>query len=37
MEDSGSLPIEMDVSEMNMYDVIDVFPYEGVAKRHGCG
>jgi len=35
MEDSGSLPIEMDVSQMNMYDVIDVFPYEGVAKRHG--
>lgn len=35
MEDSGALPIEMDVSELAMGDVIDVFPYEGVAKRHG--
>ncbi len=34
MEDSGALPIEMDVSKMAMGDVIDVFPYEGVAKRH---
>jgi aconitate hydratase 2/2-methylisocitrate dehydratase len=35
MEDSGALPIEMDVSNMHMGDVVDVFPYEGVAKRHG--
>jgi len=35
MEDSGSLPIEMDVSAMAMGDVIDVYPYEGVAKRNG--
>jgi len=35
MEDSGALPIEMDVSEMAMGDVIDIFPYEGVVKRHG--
>jgi aconitate hydratase 2/2-methylisocitrate dehydratase len=35
MEDSGALPIEMDVSKMEMGDVIDVFPYEGVVKRHG--
>ena len=35
MEDSGALPIEMDVSKMKMGDVIDVFPYEGVVKRHG--
>ncbi len=34
LEDSGSLPIEMDVSKMAMGDVIDVYPYEGVAKRH---
>jgi len=32
MEDSGALPIEMDVSNMHMGDVVDVFPYEGVAK-----
>jgi len=25
----------MDVSNMNMGDVIDIFPYEGVVKRHG--
>lgn len=34
LEDSGSLPIEMDVSKMAMGDVIDVYPYEGVVKRH---
>ncbi|MCB1619851.1 MAG: bifunctional aconitate hydratase 2/2-methylisocitrate dehydratase [Thiothrix sp.] len=35
MEDAGALPIEMDVSKMAMGDVIDVYPYEGVVKRHG--
>ena len=35
MEDAGALPIEMDVSKMEMGDVIDVFPFEGVVKRHG--
>eukprot|EP00948_MAST-09A_sp_MAST-9A-sp1_P002523 g2523.t1 len=35
MEDSGALPIEMPVDELNMGDVIDIFPYEGVTKRHG--
>jgi aconitate hydratase 2/2-methylisocitrate dehydratase len=35
MEDAGALPIEMDVSGMAMNDVIDIWPYEGVAKRHG--
>ena len=35
MEDSGALPIEMDVAKMEMGDVIDVYPYEGVVKRHG--
>ncbi len=29
MEDSGALPIECDVTKMNMGDVITVFPYEG--------
>ena len=32
MEDAGALPIEMDVTQMNMGDVIDVYPFEGVAK-----
>lgn len=35
MEDAGALPIEMDVSQMQMGDVIDVYPYQGVVKRHG--
>ena len=35
MEDSGALPIEMDVSRMEMGDVIDVYPYEGRVCRHG--
>lgn len=35
MEDSGALPIELDVSNMNMGDEIDVYPYEGVVKKHG--
>lgn len=35
MEDAGALPIEMDVAKMEMGDVIDVYPYQGVAKRHG--
>ena len=35
MEDAGALPLEMDVAQMNMGDVIDVYPFEGVAKRHG--
>eukprot|EP00929_Paragymnodinium_shiwhaense_P082677 TRINITY_DN436_c0_g1_i2.p1 TRINITY_DN436_c0_g1~~TRINITY_DN436_c0_g1_i2.p1 ORF type:complete len:908 (-),score=303.04 TRINITY_DN436_c0_g1_i2:460-3183(-) len=34
-EDSGALPIEVDVSNMNMGDVIDVYVKEGVVKRHG--
>ena len=35
MEDSGALPIELDVSAMNMGDVVDIYPYEGKACRHG--
>ncbi len=34
MEDAGALPIEMDVSKMAMGDVIDIYPFEGVTKRH---
>jgi len=34
MEDSGALPIECDVSKLQMGDVIDIYPYEGVIKRH---
>lgn len=36
MEDSGALPIELDVQEMNMGDVITVYPHEGkVTKEDG--
>ncbi|WP_448212917.1 bifunctional aconitate hydratase 2/2-methylisocitrate dehydratase [Colwellia sp. MEBiC06753] len=35
MEDSGALPIELDVQAMNMGDIIDIYPYEGVVKRGG--
>lgn len=35
MEDSGALPIEMDVSELNMGDVIDVYPFEGKVCKAG--
>eukprot|EP00924_Labyrinthula_sp_SR-Ha-C_P010283 snap_masked-scaffold_23-processed-gene-2.22-mRNA-1 protein AED:0.04 eAED:0.04 QI:0/-1/0/1/-1/1/1/0/899 len=33
MEDSGALPLEMDVSNLNMGDLIDVYPYEGKVVR----
>ena len=33
MEDSGALPIEMDVSKLNTGDVIDIYPYQGVVKN----
>ena len=34
LEDAGALPIEMDVSGIEMGDVIGIYPYEGVARRH---
>ncbi|MFT6985116.1 MAG: aconitate hydratase 2/2-methylisocitrate dehydratase [Psychromonas sp.] len=37
MEDSGALPIEMDVSALNMGDVIDIYPYQGVVKNNATG
>ncbi|MEI6897497.1 MAG: bifunctional aconitate hydratase 2/2-methylisocitrate dehydratase [Psychromonas sp.] len=33
MEDSGALPIEMDVSKLNTGDVIDIYPHQGVVKN----
>ncbi len=35
MEDAGALPIEFDVSELEMGDVIDVYPKAGKVTRHG--
>ncbi|MBP6645539.1 MAG: bifunctional aconitate hydratase 2/2-methylisocitrate dehydratase [Burkholderiaceae bacterium] len=34
-EDSGALPIEVDVSAFNMGDVIDVYPYDGKIEKDG--
>ncbi|MCG3729986.1 bifunctional aconitate hydratase 2/2-methylisocitrate dehydratase [Vibrio cincinnatiensis] len=37
MEDAGALPIEVDVSKLNMGDVIDIYPYEGKVCHHQTG
>ncbi|MCP9758262.1 bifunctional aconitate hydratase 2/2-methylisocitrate dehydratase [Aquitalea sp. S1-19] len=34
-EDSGSLPIEVDVSKLEMGDVIDIYPYDGKIEKDG--
>ncbi len=35
MEDAGALPIELDVSQMNMGDVVELRPYDGKAFKDG--
>jgi len=35
MEDAGALPVEVDVSELEMGDVIDVYPYQGKIEKNG--
>lgn len=35
MEDAGALPIELDVSQMEMGDVVELRPYEGKALKGG--
>ncbi|MFO1332103.1 MAG: bifunctional aconitate hydratase 2/2-methylisocitrate dehydratase [Rubrivivax sp.] len=35
-EDSGSLPIEVDVSRLEMGDVIDIHPYDGKITKGGA-
>ncbi|PCJ49738.1 MAG: bifunctional aconitate hydratase 2/2-methylisocitrate dehydratase [Gammaproteobacteria bacterium] len=35
MEDAGALPVELDVSQMNMGDVIDIYPYAGKVEKNG--
>jgi aconitate hydratase 2/2-methylisocitrate dehydratase len=37
MEDAGALPIECDVTNMEMGDVIDIYPYRGIIKHHDSG
>ncbi len=36
MEDAGALPIELDVSQMDMGDVIELRPYDGKALKNGA-
>ena len=35
MEDAGALPIELDVSNMSMGDVVELRPYDGKALKNG--
>jgi len=35
MEDAGALPVEVDVSKMEMGDVIDIYPYAGKVEKAG--
>lgn len=35
MEDAGALPIELDVTQMEMGDVVELRPYEGKALKNG--
>ena len=34
LEDAGSLPIEVDVSKLNMGDVFDIYPHDGKITKH---
>jgi len=34
-EDSGALPLELDVSDMNTGDVVDIYPFKGEAHKEG--
>ena len=36
MEDAGALPIELDVSNLNMGDVVELRPFEGKALKNGA-
>ena len=35
MEDAGALPVEVDVSALEMGDVIDIYPYAGKIEKEG--
>lgn len=34
LEDAGALPIEVDVNDLSMGDVIDIYPYQGKICKH---
>jgi aconitate hydratase 2/2-methylisocitrate dehydratase len=35
-EDAGAFPIECDVTQMNMGDVVDIFPYDKKVEKNGA-
>ena len=35
-EESGALPIEVDVSQLEMGDVVDIYPYDGRIEKNGA-
>ena len=35
-EDAGAFPIECDVAQMNMGDVVDIFPYDKKVEKNGA-
>jgi len=35
-EDSGALPIEVEVSKLDMGDVVDIYPYDGKIEKNGA-
>lgn len=35
MKDAGAMPVELDVSKMEMGDVIDFYPYQGKVEKNG--
>lgn len=37
LANSGALPLEMPVDKLNTGDVIDIYPYKGIAKSHTTG
>lgn len=37
LEDAGALPVEMDVSKMDMGQIIDIYPYQGKVCDHNTG
>ncbi|MFW0856188.1 bifunctional aconitate hydratase 2/2-methylisocitrate dehydratase [Cronobacter dublinensis] len=37
MEDAGALPVEVDVSNLNMGDVIDIYTFKGEVRNHETG
>ncbi|HGJ5868763.1 bifunctional aconitate hydratase 2/2-methylisocitrate dehydratase [Arsenophonus nasoniae] len=34
LQDAGALPIEVDVTSLNMGDIIDIYPYKGEIRSH---